>query len=144
MPTAHPPRSALTRAAATAALLLALTGCSLFDRDSGSEASDRGASTPSASSASSAAPSASGSASVDTVEETCARVLEAARTAPEQLQQDPAALLAEVEDLAATAPPELSGQIASVRDAVDEFRRGDRSMISVVREARALQERCSG
>ncbi len=138
MPTAHPPRSAATRAAAIAALLLALTGCSLFDRDSGSgtDAADRGAPTPSA--------SPSGSASVSTAEETCARVLEAARTAPEQLRQDPVALLAEVEDLAATAPPELSGEIASVREAIDEFRQGERSMISVVREARALQERCSG
>ncbi|MEX5271138.1 hypothetical protein [Kocuria sabuli] len=144
MPTAHPPRSAATRAAATAALLLALTSCSLFDRDSGSgtDAADRGASTPSASPTSSASPS--GTASVSTVEETCARVLETARTAPEQLQQDPAALFAEVGDIAATAPPELSGEITSVREAIDEFRQGERSMISVVREARALQERCSG
>lgn len=142
MPTARPPRSAATRAAASVALLLALTGCSLFDRDSGSgtDAADRGASTPSASPTS----SPSGSASVSTVEETCARVLETARTAPEQLQQDPAALFAEVEDIAATAPPELSGEITSVREAIDEFRQGERSTISVVREARALQERCSG
>lgn len=142
MPTAHPPRSAATRAAAAVALLLALTGCSLFDRDSGSgtDAADRGASTPSASPTS----SPSGSASVSTVEETCARVLETARTAPEQLQQDPAALFAEVDDIAATAPPELSGEITSVREAIDEFRQGERSTISVVREARALQERCSG
>lgn len=138
MPTARPPRSAATRAAASVALLLALTGCSLFDRDSGSgtDAADRGASTPSA--------SPSGSASVSTVEETCARVLETARTAPEQLQQDPAALFAEVDDIAATAPAELSGEITSVRESIDEFRQGERSMISVVREARALQERCSG
>ncbi|GAA1752990.1 hypothetical protein [Kocuria aegyptia] len=147
MPTAHPPRSAATRAAATraavtAALLLALTGCSLFDGDSGSgtDAADRGASTPSASPSG----SASAGASADTVEETCARVLEAARTAPEQLQQDPVALLAEVEDIAATAPTELSGEIISVREAIDGFRQGERSMISVIGEARALQERCSG
>ncbi|GEO95339.1 hypothetical protein [Kocuria turfanensis] len=133
MPTSRPPRSAAARAAAAAALLLALTGCSLFDREDGS-----GAPAPSASG------SASDQASVSTVEETCARVLEAARTAPERLQEDPAALLAEVEDLAATAPPELSGQISSIREAVDDYRQGERSMLSVAREARALQERCSG
>lgn len=138
MPTAHPPRSAATRAAATAALLLALTGCSLFDRDSGSgtDGADRGASAPSA--------SPSGSVSASTVEETCARVLETARTAPERLREDLPGLLEEVEDLAATAPPELAGQITAVRDAVEEFRQGDRSLVSVVREARSLQERCSG
>lgn len=145
MPTSRPPRSAAARAAAASALLLALTGCSLFDREA-----EPGAPAPSASGSGSARASggasdrASDRASVSTVEETCARVLEAARTAPERLQEDPAGLLAEVEDLAATAPPELSGQIASVREAVDEYRQGERSMLSVAREARALQERCSG
>lgn len=141
MPTSRPPRSAAARAAAASALLLALTGCSLFDREA-----EPGAPAPSASGSASARASggASDRASVSTVEETCARVLEAARTAPERLQEDPAGLLAEVEDLAATAPPELSGQIASVREAVDEYRQGERSMLSVAREARALQERCSG
>lgn len=141
MPTSRPPRSAAARAAAASALLLALTGCSLFDREA-----EPGAPAPSASGSASARASggASDRASVSTVEETCARVLEAARTAPERLQEDPAGLLAEVEDLAATAPPELSGQIASVRQAVDEYRQGERSMLSVAREARALQERCSG
>lgn len=137
MPTSRPPRSAAARAAAASALLLALTGCSLFEREA-----EPGAPAPSASGSASAR--ASDRASVSTVEETCARVLEAARTAPERLQEDPAGLLAEVEDLAATAPPELSGQIASVREAVDEYRQGERSMLSVAREARALQERCSG
>ncbi|MGQ1798358.1 hypothetical protein ACT4S5_14680 [Kocuria oceani] len=141
MPTSRPTRSAAARAAAASALLLALTGCSLFDREA-----EPGAQAPSASGSASARASggASDQASVSTVEETCARVLEAARTAPERLQEDPAGLLAEVEDLAATAPPELSGQIASVREAVDEYRQGERSMLSVAREARALQERCSG
>lgn len=141
MPTSRPPRFAAARAAAASALLLALTGCSLFDREA-----EPGAPAPSASGSASARASggASDRASVSTVEETCARVLEAARTAPERLQEDPAGLLAEVEDLAATAPPELSGQIASVREAVDEYRQGERSMLSVAREARALQERCSG
>ncbi|MFC4904783.1 hypothetical protein [Kocuria oceani] len=141
MPTSRPPRSAAARAAAASALLLALTGCSLFEREA-----EPGAPAPSASGSASARASggASDRASVSTVEETCARVLEAARTAPERLQEDPAGLLAEVEDLAATAPPELSGQIASVRQAVDEYRQGERSMLSVAREARALQERCSG
>lgn len=141
MPTSRPPRSAAARAAAASALLLALTGCSLFDREA-----EPGAPAPSASGSASARASggASDRASVSTVEETCARVLEAARTAPERLQEDPAGLLGEVEDLAATAPPELSGQIASVREAVDEYRQGERSMLSVAREARALQERCSG
>ncbi|MGX5358028.1 hypothetical protein [Kocuria sp. KH4] len=125
MPTARPSRPAVARAAAAAALLLALTGCSLFDREAGSGG-------------------ASAEAGVDTVEETCARVLEAARTAPERLREDPAGLLAEVEDLAATAPPELSGQITSIREAVEDYRQGERSMLSVAREARALQERCSG
>ncbi|MUN63966.1 hypothetical protein GMA12_12590 [Kocuria sediminis] len=141
MPTSRPSRSAAARAAAAAALLLALTGCSLFDREDGAGA-------PSSSASGSASDGASGGvsdgASVSTVEETCARVLEAARTAPERLQEDPAALLAEVEDLAATAPPELSGQITSIREAVDDYRQGERSMLSVAREARALQERCSG
>ena len=50
----------------------------------------------------------------------------------------------EVDELAATAPDELSGQLTSVREAVAGFRQGERSFISVVQEVRGLQERCSG
>lgn len=141
MPTA---RSAMTRAASAAALLLALTGCSLFDRDSGSDAqqAEPELSATSAPATPSASPTAT--ASVSTVQETCDRALEIAGDARQQLQDDPRALLAEVEDLADTAPPELSGQIASVREAIEGYRQGDRSLLSVAAEARELQERCTG
>lgn len=140
MPTARAPRPALIRATAAAALLLALTGCSSADRDS---AAGAGQDAPASTGAS--VPAASGDASAaTTVQETCSRVLETVRTAPQQLREDPAGLFVEVDELAATAPDELSGQLTSVRDAVAGFRQGERSFISVVQEVRGLQERCSG
>lgn len=138
MPTARAPRPAALRAAA-AVLLLALTGCSSADRDTAA-----GAGQGAPASTDSNAPTASGGASAATVQETCARVLETVRTAPQQLRDDPAGLFAEVDELAATAPDELSGQLTSVREAVAGFRQGERSFIGVVQEVRGLQERCSG
>lgn len=146
MPTSRTPRPAAARAASTAVLLLALTGCSLLERDSASDAGRDDPSSAVTSEASSAVtddPSASGDASASAVQETCARVLETVRTAPQQLREDPAGLFIEVDELAATAPDELSGQITSVREAVADFRRGERSLVGVVREVRDLQERCS-
>ncbi|WP_298583328.1 hypothetical protein [uncultured Kocuria sp.] len=142
MPTARAPRPAVTRAA-VAVLLLALTGCSSAERES---AAGAGPEDPAAvaTSAPTSAPTASGDASVATVRQTCARVLETVRAAPQQLRDDPAGLFAEVDELAATAPDELSGQLTSVREAVAGFRQGERSFISVVQEVRGLQERCSG
>lgn len=137
MPASRTPRPAAAHAAA-AVLLLALTGCSLLERDS---AADAGRDDPSAAVTSN--PSASVDASADSVQEACARVLETVRTAPQQLQEDPAGLFLEVDELAATAPDELSGQITSVREAVADFRQGERSLVGVVREVRDLQERCS-
>ncbi|MEX5255968.1 hypothetical protein [Kocuria arenosa] len=140
MPTAHAPRPALIRAATAAVvLLLAFTGCSSADRDS---ATGAGQDAPASTAPSGAA--ASGGASAATVQEACARVLETVRTAPQQLREDPAGLFTEVDELAATAPDELSGQLTSVREAVAGFRQGERSFISVVQEVRGLQERCSG
>ncbi|MEX5236380.1 hypothetical protein [Kocuria arenosa] len=139
MPTAHAPRPAVIRAATAAVLLLALTGCSSADRDSAA-----GAGQDAPASTAPSGPAASGGASAATVQETCARVLETVRTAPEQLREDPAGLFTEVDELAATAPDELSGQLTSAREAVAGFRQGDRSFISVVQEVRGLQERCSG
>lgn len=144
MPTARATRSAVTRAASAAALLLALTGCSLFDRDSGSDAQQADPDISATSAPTTPSASASATASVSTVRETCDRALEIAETARQQLQDDPQGLLAEVEDLAATAPPELSGEIAAVREAVEGYRQGDRSLFSVAGEARELQERCTG
>lgn len=138
MPTARAPRPAVTRAAA-AVLLLALTGCSSAERES---AAGAGPDDPAA--VATSAPTASGDASAATVRQTCARVLETVRAAPQQLRDDPAGLFAEVDELAATAPDELSGQLTSVREAVAGFRQGERSFISVVQEVRGLQERCSG
>ena len=94
MPTARPPRSTVTRAASAAVLLLALSGCS-----SSGEGSAAGQAGPEAA-ATSTAPSA-GPASA---EETCARVLDTVRTAPERLREDPAGLFDEVDELAASAP----------------------------------------
>lgn len=137
MPTACAPRPAAIRAATAAALLLALAGCSSSD---GGTAAGPDATA----SAAASAPTASGGASAATVQEACARVLETVRTAPQQLRDDPAGLFTEVDELATTAPDELSGQLTSVREAVAGFRQGDRSFISVVQEVRGLQERCSG
>lgn len=137
MPTACAPRPAAIRAATAAVLLLALAGCSSSD---GGTAAGPDATA----SAAASAPTASGGASAATVQEACARVLETVRTAPQQLRDDPAGLFTEVDELATTAPDELSGQLTSVREAVAGFRQGDRSFISVVQEVRGLQERCSG
>ncbi|MFI7494705.1 hypothetical protein ACH9D2_08295 [Kocuria sp. M4R2S49] len=148
MPTDRVPLPSVTRAVTAAVLLLALSGCSLADRDPAAGAGQDGpasaaTSAPTASAATSA-PTASDDASVATVQQTCARVLETVHSAPQQLRDDPAGLFAEVDELAATAPDELSGQLTSVREAVSGFRQGERSFISVVQEVRGLQERCSG
>lgn len=131
------PRSAAnlaaTPAVTAAVLLLTLTGCAAADRDPAGGAGPA----PSIS-------SAAGGAPPDAVQEACARVLETVRSAPRQLREDPAGLFAEVDELAATAPDELSGQLASLREAVAGFRQGERSLLSVVQEIRGLQERCSG
>lgn len=140
MPTACAPRPAAIRAATASVLLLALAGCSSSAEGDGAA----GSGPDSTASAAASAPTASGGASPATVQETCARVLETVRTAPQQLRDDPAGLFSDVDELAATAPDELSGQLTSVREAVAGFRQGERSFISVVREVRGLQERCSG
>ncbi|MBG6225947.1 hypothetical protein IWX63_002533 [Arthrobacter sp. CAN_A2] len=80
---------------------------------------------------------------VDTVDDVCARIVAVVRTAPEQLGTDPLGLLFEIDEIAKTAPPELASQIAEFRDAVESFRQGDESLISVVRKAQELQDRCS-
>lgn len=140
MPTACAPRPAAIRAATASVLLLALAGCSSSSEGDGAA----GSGPDSTASAAASAPTASGGASPATVQETCARVLETVRTAPQQLRDDPAGLFSDVDELAATAPDELSGQLTSVREAVAGFRQGERSFISVVQEVRGLQERCSG
>ncbi|MCM3688052.1 hypothetical protein [Kocuria rosea] len=133
MPTTRP---AARRPLAAAALLLALSGCSLGG----------GAPAPPPSSSSDAS-SGSGSASPGTSEaaerRACARVVETARTAPQRLGEDPLGLLEELTALADTAPAELAGQIREVRDAVDGFRQGERRLTEVVGELRELQQRCS-
>lgn len=146
MPTTRTARSAAT----AAVLLLSLTGCSLFDRDSGDDRAAPEASATSVRSATAApsvtrspSPSASPTASVSTVRETCDRAGEAAEGAQQRLREDPEGLLAEIDALAETAPPELSGEIADVREAVDDYRKGDRSYLGVLREAKALQDRCA-
>lgn len=140
MPTACAPRPAAIRAATASVLLLALAGCSSSAEGDGAA----GSGPDSTASAAASAPTASGGASPATVQETCARVLETVRTAPQQLRDDPAGLFTDVDELAATAPDELSGQLTSVREAVAGFRQGERSFISVVQEVKGLQERCSG
>lgn len=142
MPTPRAVRSAAT----AAVLLLALPGCSLFDRDPGAgrpQAEAPATSVRPAAPTPSATPSASPTASVSTVRETCDRAGEAAGDAQQQLREDPEGLIEEIDALAETAPPELSGEIADVREAVDGYRKGDRSYLSVLREAKALQDRCS-
>lgn len=138
MPTVHATRSAAVRATSTAAVLLAVAGCSGADRQPGPEESAPAAP---ASSATSVTPD--GDASVSAVDEACARILDTVRTAPEQLREDPLGLLLEIDEIARTAPAEVSGQITDLRAAVESFRQGDASLISVVGEARELQERCS-
>jgi hypothetical protein len=142
VPTACAPRPAAIRAATASVLLLALAGCSSPSSSDGDTVAGSGPDAPASAAAS--GPTASGGASSATVQETCARVLETVRTAPQQLRDDPAGLFTEVDELAATAPDELSGQLTSVREAVAGFRQGERSFISVVQEVRGLQERCSG
>ena len=136
-------RSAATRAASAAALVLALTGCSLFDSNSGPERAepDVAVSTSPSSASPSASPSAA--ASVATARETCDRAGELAQDARQRLREEPLALLAEIEDIADTAPPELAEQIASVREAVEGYRQGDRSFLDVLQEARDLQQLCT-
>ncbi|MFF0903213.1 UNVERIFIED_CONTAM: hypothetical protein RF653_06015 [Kocuria sp. CPCC 205316] len=138
MPTLHATRSAAARAVAVTAVLLTLTGCSFADRQP--EPEQTAAQAP-VSSAASTGPA--GEASAGTVDEACARVLDTVRTAPDQLRQDPLGLLVEIDEIARTAPAELSGELTDLRDAVEGFRQGDESLISVVRKARDLQERCS-
>ncbi|MFI7483969.1 hypothetical protein ACH9EU_16310 [Kocuria sp. M1R5S2] len=138
------PTPPAVRSAATAAvLLLAVTGCSLFERDSGSD-EDRsapGTSVTPAPATTTASPTRT--PSVSTVRETCDRAGEAAHEARDTLREHPEELLAEIDELAETAPPELSDEIAAVRDAVDDYRKGDRSYLGVLREAKNLQERCT-
>lgn len=138
MPSPNTVRSVAARAAATTAVLVALTGCASADPQPGS--GEPVAEAP-VSSAASSAPA--GDRSVSAVDDACARVLDTVRAAPEQLRQDPLGLLLEVDEIARTAPAELSGQITDLRDAVEGFRQGDESLIGVVREARKLQERCA-
>lgn len=133
MPIPLVPRCAPARCAAAAALLLALAGCS-------SGGGTDGGASPSVLVTS---PAGTAGASLSTQQETCERVIETLRSAPERLLQDPLALLQDVTVLAETAPAELSGQLTAVRDAVDEFRRGERPLSSVVGQIRELQERCS-
>lgn len=138
MPTPHATRSAVARALSATAVLLVLIGCSSADRQPDPEQTVAQAPADSATS-----PGPTSDASASTVEEACARVLDTVRTAPEQLRQDPLGLLVEIDEIARTAPAELSGQLTDLRGAVEGFRRGDESLISVVRQARDLQERCS-
>jgi hypothetical protein len=138
VPTLRATRSSIARALSTATVLLVLTSCSFADQQP-----DAGQ--PTAGSPMSSAPSEGSAtdAATDTVDDACARILDMVRTAPEQLGTDPLGLLLEIDEIARTAPPELAGQITELRDAVESFRQGDESLISVVRKARQLQERCS-
>ncbi|WP_146067364.1 hypothetical protein [Arthrobacter sp. SX1312] len=138
MPTLRATRSRVARALSTTAVLLVLTSCSFADPPPDARQ-------PAAESPMSSAPSGEPAtdAAVDTVDDACARIVDMVRTAPEQLGTDPLGLLLEIDEIARTAPPELSSQITELRDAVENFRQGDESLISVVRKARQLQERCS-
>ena len=138
MPILHATRSAAARALSATSVLLVLTGCSYADQQPDPEQTVTQAP---ASSATSSEPT--GEASASTVDEACARVLDTVRTAPEQLREDPLGLLLEIDEIARTAPAELSEQLTDLRGAIEGFRRGDESLISVVRQARDLQERCS-
>ncbi|MBG6217768.1 hypothetical protein IWX75_002236 [Arthrobacter sp. CAN_A6] len=138
MPTLRATRSSMARALSMTAILLVLTGCSFVDPQPDTQQ-------PAAESPTSSAPSGGPAtdAAVGTVDDACARIIDMVRTAPEQLGTDPLGLLLEIDEIARTAPPELAGQITELRDAVESFRQGDESLISVVRKARQLQERCS-
>ncbi|WP_146070930.1 hypothetical protein [Arthrobacter sp. B1805] len=139
MPTLRATRLPMPRALSLTAVLLVLAGCSLAGPQPGAQQ-------PATESPASAAhPGTSASdAAVDTVDDACARILEMVRTAPEQLGTDPLGLLLEIDEIARTAPPELASQITELRDAVESFRQGNESLITVLREVRQLQERCSG
>lgn len=138
MSTLHATRSAAARAVSATTVVLALTGCSIADQQPNPEQTV--AQAPVSSSASTGP---ADDASASTVEEACARVVDTVRTAPEQLRQDPLGLLLEIDEIARTAPAELSGELTDLRGAVEGFRQGDESLISVVRQTRDLQERCS-
>ncbi|MCU1633449.1 MAG: hypothetical protein JWM61_2101 [Micrococcaceae bacterium] len=131
-------RFSKSRALSMAAVLLVLTGCSFADPEPDAPQSPAGSPVSSAPSTEPAT-----DAAVHTVDDACARILDLVRTAPEQLATDPLGLLVEIDEIARTAPPELASQITELRDAVESFRQGDESLISVVRKARQLQERCS-
>jgi hypothetical protein len=138
VPTLRATRSSMARALSMAAVLLVLTGCSLTD-------SQPDAQQPATESPMSSSPSGEPAtdAAVSTADEACARILDMVRTAPEQLGTDPLGLLVEIDEIARTAPPELASQITELRDAVESFRQGDESLISVIGKVRQLQERCS-
>jgi hypothetical protein len=138
VPTLRATRSSMARALSMTAVLLVLTGCSFADRQPDAQQ-------PAAQSPASSEPSGGSAtdAAADTADEACARILDMVRAAPEQLGTDPLGLLIEIDEIARTAPPELASQITELRDAVESFRQGDESLISVVRKARQLQERCS-
>lgn len=138
MPTLRATRSSMARALSVTAVLLFLTGCSFADPQPDTR---QPASGSPVSSAPSGAPATG--ASVDTVDDACARILAMVRAAPEQLGTDPLGLLVEIDEIDRTAPPELASQITELRDAVERFRQGDESLIGVVQKARQLQERCS-
>ncbi|MHA7285920.1 hypothetical protein ACX80I_06560 [Arthrobacter sp. MDT3-44] len=138
MPTLTATRSSMARALSMTAVLLVLTGCSFTNPQP--DAQQPATESP-ISSAPSGAPATN--AAVNTADEACARILDMVRTAPEQLGTDPLGLLVEIDEIARTAPPELASQITELRDAVESFRQGDESLISVIRKARQLQERCS-
>ena len=140
MPILHP---AVRRSGPALVLLAGLTGCSLVAPGQPAASPSGSSASPSAAATSSADPGAAAGGTVSTEEETCARVVEAARTAPQQLGEDPLALLQELTALADTAPAELAVQIDEVRDAVDGFRQGERRLTEVVGEVRELQQRCS-
>ncbi|TKV26834.1 hypothetical protein FDK12_12760 [Arthrobacter sp. NamB2] len=139
MPTLRATRSPMRRALSLTAVLLVLAGCSLAGPQPGTQ---QPATEPPASAAPPGTPASD--VAIDTVDGACARILEMVRTAPEQLGTDPLGLLLEIDEIARTAPPELASQITELRDAVESFRQGNESLITVLREVRELQERCSG
>lgn len=143
MPAHRAPRSAAARAVSAAALVLTLTGCSLFDKDAGAERAEPETSVSTGPQPAPPSPSPAATASVSTVRETCDRAGELAQDARQRLREEPLALLAEIDDIAETAPPELAGQIGAVREAVEAYRQGEQSFLGVVQEARDLQELCT-
>ncbi len=138
MPTLRATRPRMARALSMTAVLLVLTGCSFAG-----PRPDAGQPAPESPTSSASAGGQTTDAAAGSVDDACARIVDMVRTAPEQLAKDPLGLLLEIDEIARTAPPELSGQITELRDAVESFRQGDESLIGVVRKARQLQERCS-